>query len=106
MPNLYNKNIVNHKDGKKKNCKWTNLEWVTSRENVKHALENGLSITDKNKFKSKRVAKIHPKTNKIIKIYNSINEASKDLNCSHNSISNVINGKSKTCKGFKWKVIK
>ena len=35
------KDIVNHKDGDKQNCHYTNLEWVTQLENVIHAIENG-----------------------------------------------------------------
>lgn len=36
------KNIINHKDGNKKNNNILNLEWCTSRENMIHAYGNGL----------------------------------------------------------------
>ena len=36
------KNIINHKDGNKKNNNILNLEWCTSRENMLHAYGNGL----------------------------------------------------------------
>ena len=43
LPNWYNKNIVNHKDGNKANSKLYNLEWVTSQENSQHAIDSGLN---------------------------------------------------------------
>ncbi|MFA9375568.1 MAG: hypothetical protein ACERKZ_02325 [Lachnotalea sp.] len=36
------KNIVNHKKGKKHDCRASQLEWVTQSENVKHAWDTGL----------------------------------------------------------------
>ena len=39
---LTTKFFINHKDGNKLNFRLNNLEWVTSRENQKHAIESGL----------------------------------------------------------------
>ena len=42
IPNLENKEIVNHKDGDTHNFHVSNLEWVTVKENSQHAVNTGL----------------------------------------------------------------
>jgi hypothetical protein len=42
VPNIQNKETVNHIDGNKQNNYFLNLEWLTSRENHIHATQIGL----------------------------------------------------------------
>lgn len=63
---------VNHRDGDKLNNHYLNLEWVTAKENVRHAFDNGLRyrkhdheqiINDyKSGMKYKDIAKKHGTT--------------------------------------------
>lgn len=56
IPNPNKKPYINHIDGDKSNNNINNLEWVTAKENVEHAIRNGL---DKPTFKEYIVTNIY-----------------------------------------------
>lgn len=90
-PNNYD--IVNHIDENKKNNHYTNLEWCDNKENVTHSC-------------GKKVSQIDIKSNKVIKVHNSIKDAEKYIDVgSHGNIQRCCNGKLKKAYGFKWSFV-
>ena len=87
---------VNHIDENKiNNCVW-NLEWCNFKYNLEYSGNNKKGTQSSRK----KILCIETK-----KIYNSITEASKDMNCDISNISKCLNGKTKTACGYHWKFI-
>lgn len=97
IPNLDNKQAVNHIDGNRTNNRVENLEWVTPRENVIHSF----------KFGSRREYKTVPKKtlltdfqisqiDKLRELY-TVNQIAKLFNIEYQSLKNIIH-KKKQCE--------
>lgn len=82
IPNNDNKPFINHIDGNPLNNRFDNLEWVTNRENIIHALETGLKKT----FNIDKDILLDMYVNKNM----SIKQISKEFNVSYNCIERML----------------
>ena len=102
-------NVVNHKNGVKKDNRASNLEWCTTSMNNKHAFKTGLKKSKFQMFgagnpKSKPVCQ-YTKENVFIKQYPGQSEASRQTGISQSMIWCACNhvNRVKTAGGFIWK---
>jgi hypothetical protein len=99
IPNIENKPFVNHIDGNKLNNSVNNLEWCTCSENNLHNFKIGL-----NKGHTRKIIQYNLEMNEINR-FNSIKEASKELNISLSCIKDVLKEKQKSTKGYIFKYL-
>lgn len=97
IDNPYNKKEVNHKDMNKENNNVSNLEWSTHLENMQHAFKNKNIGASRNK----KVVQ-HKLDGEVIKIWNSIKEATETLNIPMGNISKCCQGKISRTGIYKW----
>lgn len=110
IPNISNKETVNHKDGNKLNnfvfintdgsvnYEKSNLEWCTFRENIKHAFVTGLATTQITHYRG--VNAFRSSDDSFVGEYFSQHEAAKVLGLNVAHICSVLKGRVKQTKGY------
>jgi hypothetical protein len=101
ITNTKNKSEVNHKDWNKQNNYFNNLEWVTRSENQLHKFRV-LWYKHTNIELYKKVNQYDLQEN-LIKTWDSISKASRELKTTPSEISWVCKWRRNTCKWFIWK---
>lgn len=84
IPNPDNKKQVNHKDANKTNNKVENLEWVSQRENLKHARDLGLNKAIGREWGRKVI------DTETGEVFESITAAAKKMNMSYSGMNNWL----------------
>lgn len=90
------KPTINHKDGNKLNNSIENLEWASSKENIRHAWDSGL-----NDWHKKRIVCLETG-----KTYDCIKDATKETNATETGISHCLRGRYRTSGGLHWELLR
>ena len=97
IPNVWNKQAVNHIDGNRQNNKVENLEWVTLKENVIHSFRFGSRRECKQVPKRTLLTDFQISQIDILRKGYTVKQIAKLFNIEYQSLKNIIH-KKKQCE--------
>ena len=108
IPNPLNLPEINHKDENPSNNCVDNLEWCDRKYNLNYGgYRERMSKTQiLNNKARKPIASFDKTTGALVKKYNSIVEAERELGLSRGAIGKALSGEIKTSAGYTWKYIR
>ncbi len=111
IPNTENKPEVNHKEGVKVDNRAWELEWATKSEQQIHAQDklgfvpNTSGLFAKIEQQKRPIKQIDAKTNEVIQIFSSQQDACRYFGLDKDAIYRVLKLNQKTAAGFKWEYV-
>ncbi len=104
IDNPNNHTIVDHIDGNKLNNNVENLRWVTQKDNIFNDVTYKIYKDNFKKYNKEKLKPVYQldNNNKIIKKFNSVEEAAKELDCDVTSIRRSCKIAKYKTKGYYW----
>ena len=109
VPNPDGKPEINHKDGNKRNNNASNLEWVTKKENSRHAWDNGLAkpsygmLGKKNPHSGRK-----GKQFRIVETgetFGTLKECEEKIDGNNRHINDCLRGRQRTHRGYHFEYV-